>query len=79
MAIVNGTKMKLRLDTCATVNVLDEDGYRSLVPRPALSTRMRPTYAYNASRPLETLGKFFAEISCKGKSMHAEFIVMKGK
>ena len=60
---INGILMSLKIDTCATINILDEAGYYSLKPLPKLMPYNNPTYAYNLDNPLETMGQFQATIS----------------
>ena len=76
---INGKLTNFKIDSCATINILDEDGFYLLSPLPKLLPYYNPTYAYNADKPLETLGQFQATISYKGEVYQVNFVVMKGK
>ncbi len=44
---VNGVMLNMKIDTGASINVIDEIGYESLQARPNLSKSVTPTFSYN--------------------------------
>jgi hypothetical protein len=75
---VNGVMLNMKIDTGASINVIDEIGYESLQARPNLSKSVTPTFSYNWTQPLTALEKFTAHIQHGNQSIQAEFVVMKG-
>lgn len=71
-------KFRIKIDTGATINVIDEKGFDLLGIKPKLDKHDKQAYAYCSDKPLNSLGKFSTQISFKNKTINAEFIVIKG-
>jgi hypothetical protein len=81
MLKVGQVELKFKIDTGASVNILDYDKYKVLKPTPKLTTRVRPTFGYSSRTALPVIGTFKAFVSSKdgaGKVVEAEFYVIKG-
>ena len=69
--------LNFRIDTCASVNVLDELNFRKIKNKPKLEEHTSPIFGYS-NFLLKILGKFTTKLSYKGKEVIADFIVTKG-
>ena len=58
---INGSQIKVLIDTDASINLIDSKTYRQLKPRPSLNKDEYPVHQY-AGSPLDILGTFKAEI-----------------
>ena len=72
-----GENLDFRIDTCASVNVMDEMTYSNLKTKPVLKEYFNPTFGYGHTR-LHSLGQFSSSISNKNNTLTADFVVMKG-
>ena len=77
-ASLNGSQLRFKLDSCATVNVLDEFNFKKLKSQPKLENYTKPIYGYGSKTPLITVGKFSTSIKVKDRIVKADFVVMKG-
>ena len=73
-----GVQLKFKIDTGATLNILDEEGYNALKPRPKLAKVTQLAFGFSSSKPLTMLGKFTTAITCNAMTVDAEFNVIKG-
>ena len=78
-ANINGTEVKLLIDSGSSANILDEDTYNNLKPLPSLNSSSTYIYPYNAKAPLHILGIFNAYVKAHDKQTSATFFVIKGK
>ena len=59
---IDNSPVKILVDTGSSINLLDEETFRSLVKCPTLTKEHNPVIPY-AGRPMNIRGKFSAEIS----------------
>ena len=65
-------------DSGATVNILSEQDFNYLVPKPQISETKTKVYPYMSEKPLNLCGKFEAKVSSKLGSSEEIFYVAKG-
>ena len=78
IVFINDTPVNMKIDTGASVNILDEATYNALKPIPQLRERHTPIYSYNSSQALPVLGTFNTTLRYKNHTAQAEFVVIKG-
>ena len=61
LVTINGSQIKVLIDTGASINLIDSKTYHQLKPRPSLNKDENPVHPY-AGSPLDILGTFKAEI-----------------
>lgn len=79
--VIFGKSIRVKVETCATINVLDESGFYQLLEKPKLEKYIKLIHSYNSSKPLKSKGKFSTLVFCNRnllKAVQAEFVVMKG-
>jgi hypothetical protein len=74
---IHNQMIRVKLDTGASVNVIDEYTFNLFKPKPILRERNHPLYSYNSSTPLVLLGKFDAPIKYKDRVLVDEVVVVK--
>ncbi|KAK2139676.1 hypothetical protein LSH36_1659g00007 [Paralvinella palmiformis] len=60
--MINNSAVKVLIDTGSSINLVDEETFKSLKKRPMLTKEHNPIITY-AGRPMNIRGKFSAEIS----------------
>jgi transposase InsO family protein len=75
---MNGVELSFNIDTGAAINILDEEGYNALKPRPKLTPSVRHSFGYSSTTPLPMIGRFTTSVSCNNMVVEAEFNVVKG-
>ena len=76
---VNGTFVRFIVDTGASVNIMEENVFAKLNPKPPLQRAPSSIYAYGSNTPMITLGAFHAEVESKNKLSEALIYVVGGK
>ena len=76
---VNGTFVRFIVDTGASVNIMEENVFAKLNPKPPLQRAPSSIYAYGSNTPMITLGAFHAEVETKNKLSEALIYVVRGK
>jgi hypothetical protein len=76
---VDGTEIECLIDTGAPVNVIDENTYKQMRPRPRVEQCDMLLFGYQSKVPVEILGKFIARVKHRNRSIKAEWVVVKGK
>jgi hypothetical protein len=74
---INSKTLCFKIDTDATINVLDEQSYRKLHPKPKLVPHITPAFAYYSETPLQIIGKFTTAIHYNNITKDTEFVVIK--
>ena len=75
---IAGSSVLFKIDTGASVNVIDSKTFNGLEVKPRLQAFDRMTYPYgNDSKPLEIIGCFKDKISYQDKVLLTEFIIVK--
>ena len=69
--------LNFRIDTCASVNVLDESNFHKIKNKLKLKEYIYPLFAYS-NVTLKTIGKFTTTLTYKGKKVVANFVVTEG-
>jgi hypothetical protein len=75
---IDNAKVKLMIDSGASVNILDEQAYYAIKPAPKLQRDKIKIYPYGSQTPLSVLGKFTGVIESKRKMSNTTFYVVKG-
>ena len=70
--------IKMYIDTCCTMNVIDENTYMQLKPRPILEEIKSEAFGYQNEKPLRFLGEFKAKIKCFSKQIEVKIAVLEG-
>ncbi|CAF1025218.1 unnamed protein product, partial [Brachionus calyciflorus] len=74
-----GNSLSFKIDTGASVNVIDMETFDKMKNKPELEPYTTPIYAYGVGNPLICFGSFKAKVSVNGKEYFIEFKVMNGK
>lgn len=76
---INASKITVMADSGSSINILDEQDYHRIQPRPILKDTNVNIYAYNAKSRLPVCGKFFAQImTTRGAKSIEEMYGVKG-
>ena len=76
---INGSLIKVMVDTGAAVNAISELVYNGLANKPKLNQLVSPIYGFgNPSTPLKTLGVFNTNLGWKSSVVDATVVVMSG-
>ncbi len=75
---INNHPVEILADSGASVNILSEDDYAGLNPKPQLVRNTSRVYPYGASSPLNTLGSFVAQINHRSNSYTTRILVVQG-
>jgi hypothetical protein len=75
---IGNTPIRIMADSGATVNILSEQDFNSIVRKPQISETKTKVYPYMSEKPLNLCGKFEAEVSSKLGSSEETFYVAKG-
>ncbi|XP_053380302.1 uncharacterized protein K02A2.6-like [Mercenaria mercenaria] len=78
-ALVNGHNVKFLIDTGSSVNVLDQETYNKMNPKPKLQKPNLKVFAYGTDSHVKLLGKFVTTVETKQKYTTAEILVTEGK
>lgn len=76
-AKVYKTEIEFLIDTGASVNVINENVFAQMSPKPTLKKPESLVFAYGSSEPLSIKGYFQSQIYYKGKEVGAEFYVVE--
>ncbi len=77
--LINGARVKLKIDTHASINIIDERDFEKLKMNTKLQPYTGKAFAYGVAEPIKTLGKFDALLEVGTKKLKAEFIVTRGR
>jgi hypothetical protein len=76
---IDGTSIRVMVDTGAAVNAINERSYNGLANKPKLEQLVGPLYGFgNPSTPLQTLGRFEASMEWNGSNVNSTIVVMRG-
>ena len=77
---INGNIVNILIDSGASVNILDEPTFNKIKPKPNLEQTGMRIYSFQSSEPLQTIGKFIAQVSVPSHTsiVEATFLVVKG-
>ena len=76
---IDNSPVKILVDTGSSINLLDEETFRSLVKCPTLTKEHNPVIPY-AGRPMNIRGKFSAEISGNNATVSSTvYVTSEGK
>ncbi len=75
---IGGTVKSHLVDTGAAINVLDQTSFERLRFKPRLEKCSTNYYAFSSASPISVIGQFSAQVSFKGKSVIADYIVVNG-
>ncbi|CAF1018659.1 unnamed protein product [Brachionus calyciflorus] len=73
--LVNGEKIKLRIDTLASINIIDENRFNQFKNRQNLIPVINPSFSYGSKEPIKTLGRFETKLKINKKEVDTEFVV----
>lgn len=78
---ISGHSISMVIDTGASINIISEQDFAKIKPRPHLSSTGVEIFAYGAKRPLPILGKFKGSVTAvdESKFVTASFYVVSGK
>jgi hypothetical protein len=71
---IGNTPIRIMADSGATVNILSEQDFNCLVPKPQISETKTKVYPYMSEKPLNLYGKFEAKVSSKLGSSRKYFM-----
>ncbi|XP_053398171.1 uncharacterized protein LOC128556631 [Mercenaria mercenaria] len=71
--------VKFLLDTGSSVNILDQETYNKINPKPKLQKPNMEVFAYGTDSHVKLLGKFVTTVETKQKYTTAEILVTEGK
>ena len=77
--IDNNSTILMYIDTCCTLNVIDENTYNRLKVKPKLTPVENVAWGYQNERPIDFLGEFLCKLTCKSKIVDAKISVIRGK
>ena len=75
---VNNSCTNFVVDSGASVNIMDEESFAQLQPKPALRMTQSNIYTYGAKSPLSLKGSFHATVESKDKITDAQIFVADG-
>ena len=75
---IGNTPICVMADSGATVNLINEQDYLKMKPRPVLLSCTTRVYPYMSSKPLELCGKFQSDVTNKQNTCSGTFYVVKG-
>jgi len=77
---IDGHTVNILIDSGASVNILDEPTFKTMRSKPHLDPTNIRIFTFQASNPLNTVGKFTANVSTpsQNSSVKAMFVVVKG-
>jgi len=78
---IAGHTVNILIDSGASVNILDEPTFKAMRSKPHLDQTNIRIFTFQASNPLNTVGKFTANVSTpsQNSSVKAMFVVVKGR
>jgi hypothetical protein len=70
----------MHIDTCSTCNIIDEETFNKLSPRPSLKTASTTAVGFQSKTPINFLGEFWCKLKlkCKFSAFDAKVCVVKG-
>jgi hypothetical protein len=75
---INGTNMELYVDTCSSMNVINETMYNKIASKPRLREVACKVYGYQSQTPIEFIGEFRAKVRHSDKEVEADVAVVRG-
>ena len=75
---IGNTPICVMADPGATVNIINEQEYLKMKPKPVLLSCTARGYSYMSSKPLELCGKFQSDVTNKQDTCNGTFYVVKG-
>ena len=76
---IKGMIIKMRIDTCSDVNIIDEAAFKQINHVVKLKYTNVKLYGYNSSKPINIIGKFTETIETRKKLFVTDFYDVKGK
>jgi hypothetical protein len=75
---IEGTLLTIMADLGSSINILDEQDYNKLSPRPSLEQTRIKVYPYQTETPLPVLGQFTSIVASETVNCTETFYVVKG-
>ncbi|CAB3993644.1 Hypothetical predicted protein [Paramuricea clavata] len=75
---IEGTLLTIMADSGSSINILDEQDYNKLSPRPSLEQTRIKVYPYQTETPLPVLGQFTSTVASETVNRTETFYVVKG-
>jgi hypothetical protein len=75
---IEGTLLTIMADSGSSINILDEQDYNKLSPRPSLEQTRIKVYPYQTETPLPVLGQFTSIVASETVNRTDTFYVVKG-
>jgi transposase InsO family protein len=76
---LQGTSVRHVVDTGSSVNIIDQITYDNLKHKPVLQPTKSRFFGYKAEEPFAIRGQFKTEVSFRGKTVAAAYIVTEGQ
>lgn len=74
--VINGSSVRVLLDTGATTNVVDMATFSSMKHKPRLSAYNGHAFGFGSETPLDVIGTFTAQISANNLTISRQFLVV---
>ena len=76
---VNGTQFRFLADSGSTINVLSQEDFNSILPKPVLRSTNRTIRVYGVQSSIPVVGIFCADVTDGQNSIKTELCVVAGK
>ena len=76
--LIQGTRIKLIIDSGSSINIIDEKQWLSMRDRPLLRQAQSPIYAYGSKQPINIIGIFDSTVEVGSEITTATFYVTRG-
>ena len=76
--LINDTEMNVIIDSGSIINILDENSFDSIIPKPKLEKSSTKIYLYQSDSPLQLEGVTSATITANQTSLSTKFYIAKG-
>ncbi|CAF4507947.1 unnamed protein product, partial [Didymodactylos carnosus] len=69
----------MMIGTGASINVIDEQAYEQLNPKPNLIEKKNQAWGFQSDKPIAFMEQFTCNVSVNDKQINADFAVVKGR
>ena len=76
---IEGTEMKMLVDSGSTLNIIDSFNFRKIIPTPKLKQSSTNIYPYQGNFPLTVIGTFKVMTEAYGKEAKIKYYVVQGR
>ncbi|KAL5018211.1 hypothetical protein ScPMuIL_003933 [Solemya velum] len=76
---INGNMVDIIVDTGATINILDQQSYKKITPRPKVMTTKTKIFPYGNGDSIDIQGTFEATFEWHGQETTGKIFVVKGQ